>query len=66
MRAFWLNGGLHIEPESGVEFEALLILTRTFRLDLPPENDAPKTASESSAEGMGSCERGLDIDLNGG
>jgi hypothetical protein len=42
MRIFWLNGGLHLEPESDVESEALLLLTGNLKIGKPPELSGPR------------------------
>ena len=59
MKVFWLNGGLHIEPESDVEAEALLVLTRAWRMELPEENDSPTRARHDDSGG--SCHAGGDL-----
>jgi hypothetical protein len=60
MRVFWLHGGLHVEPESEVETEAMLVLLANFKYERPPESDGPPHTNE---ETLGQVERGLDLDL---
>jgi len=60
MKAFWLNGGLMIQPENSVEREALTYLLRIFHLELPPECDRPSPPNPSL---NGQVEKGSDIQL---
>lgn len=53
----WSQGGVLIEPESPVETEALLILTRTLRIQIPEEDDHPKPPSANDPR-SGSCGAG--------
>ena len=61
MRVFWLHGGLHAEPESEVETEALLVLLASLKYEAPSESDGPRTTD--AARTLGQVERGLDLDL---
>lgn len=42
MKVSWYNGGLRIEPKDGPETDALMIVLRSMRLEIPPEDDAPR------------------------
>ncbi len=48
MRVFWLNGGLHAEPENEVETEALLVLLAHLRYERPPELSGPSFSGSGS------------------
>jgi hypothetical protein len=61
MRVFWLNGGLHVEPENEVETEAMLVLLGDLKYERPPESDGPRTSDVVLS--LGDVERGLDLDL---
>lgn len=61
MKVFWWQGGLHIQPESDVENEALLIVWRGIHGERPAENAAPRKVVTD--ETMGFCERGTDLRL---
>lgn len=41
MKVSWWQGGLHLEPESPVESEALLVLLHSVHYERPPETDTP-------------------------
>jgi hypothetical protein len=60
MRVFWLNGGLHVEPENEVETEAMLVLLASLKYEAPSELPGPRTRVERTS---GQVERGLDVDL---
>lgn len=49
MKVTWWNGGLHIEPESQVEAEAMMLLLRSIKNEIPPEDDAPKRPDATQA-----------------
>lgn len=54
MKAFWLDGGLHIEPESPDEGRSLRVLWRTMRrcsIGAPGAGDGPKDPIPSSSCG---------------
>ncbi len=58
MRVLWLNGGIHIEPESDVETEALMFVVRSLRLDVPQEMERPSAPDDARC---GSVDRGSDL-----
>lgn len=60
MRLFWLNGCLCAEPETPVESEALLILARSCRYDLPDGHC--EDGRQDEAGDSGAC-NGSDIQL---
>lgn len=60
MRIFWMQGGLHAEPENEVETEALLVLLSNLKYERPPEVDGPRTTGVVPL--LGYVERGLDLD----
>lgn len=60
MKVFWWQGGLHAEPESPVETEALLVLMENLRYERPPENDDPRTAGTNV---LGEAQGDLDVGL---
>lgn len=61
MRVFWMNGGLHVEPENEVETEAMLVLLANLKYERPPESDGPRTPVDRTR--LGQVERGLDLDF---
>ena len=61
MRVFWLDGGLHVEPESDVEAEAMLVLLAGLKYEPPPDKEAARTGVLERPSGQ--VERGLDINL---
>lgn len=61
MRIFWLNGGLHIEPENEVETEAMLVLAADLKYERPPDSGDLRNVADSPS--LGQVERGLDLDL---
>ena len=60
MRVRWWQGGLHIEPESDVETEAMLVLLNGLKYEKPPDLEAPRTVGEDAS---GDVKRGLDLGL---
>ena len=64
MRVFWYQGGLHIEPESAVETEAMLVLLDGLRYERPPENDDPRTADPlRRSDDLGEVQGDLNVGL---
>ena len=64
MRVFWLNGGLMVEPENPVEAEAMLLLARNIRYELPVGHDEDGRGERARDEGTtGQCDAGSDIQL---
>ena len=57
MRVFWHNGALCAEPESPVESEALLLLARSLRYELPDGYDEDGR-HEPKPDASGSCNAG--------
>jgi hypothetical protein len=55
MRVFWWQGGLHLQPESDVETEALIVLLQSFRYERPPEEEG---SHRESVRPTGSAESG--------
>lgn len=51
MRVFWLNGGLHAEPENEVETEALLVLLHGLKYERPPELSGPSYSGSGNLRG---------------
>ena len=62
MKVFWYQGGLHAEPESDVETEALIVLMNALRYERPPEVDDPRSARTPNPR-LGEAESGLDVNL---
>lgn len=62
MRVFWWQGGLHIEPETEVEAEALVFLVGATKYERPPDA-AGRPSHEADREKLGQVERGLDLGL---
>jgi hypothetical protein len=60
MKVYWWQGGLHAEPESPIETEALLVLLENLRYERPPEIDDPRTAGPIT---LGETQGDLEIDL---
>lgn len=63
MKVYWWQGGLHLQPESDVEAEALNVVMNGVRYERPPENDDPRTARTPDASALGEAESGLDVGL---
>jgi hypothetical protein len=61
MRVFWLNGGLMIEPETPVEAEAMLLLARNIRYDLPNGYDEDGRGTPAGDSSIGECDAGTDL-----
>lgn len=61
MRVYWIQGGLHVEPENDVETEAMLVLLAGLKYEPPPDRETARTACTEPASGQ--VERGLDLDL---
>lgn len=54
MKIFWWQGGIHIEPESDVESEALLVALQNIHYERIKEVDRPQRGDTSkSGEGNG-------------
>lgn len=54
MKAFWINGGLHVQPESEHEGRLLVDLLSCLRFEQPPEMQVCTGSgqSESGNEGL--------------
>ena len=61
MKVFWLNGGLHLEPESDVEAEAMLVLLHNLSYVAPNDEERPRVSGHTDLGG--SVERGGDLDV---
>ena len=61
MLVFWLQGGLHLEPENPVESEAMMLLLHDVKYIVPVEQKlTPDEVKRLNAEQGGSA-RGNDI-----
>lgn len=61
MRVFWWQGGLHLEPETEVEAEAMLFLLNSVKYERPTDpREAPVSVADRG-ERLGQVERGLDL-----
>ena len=61
MRARWLNGGLLLEPENPIECEAMLVLLRSIRYELPEGYDEDGGQSAPPPDATGSCNSGSEL-----
>ena len=53
MYAFWLNGGLHLEPETQQERDGLAVLYNCLKRELPPELRPEVSTGPGSSGGSG-------------
>lgn len=60
MRIFWYQGGLHLQPESIEECQALDLLSKNVKFERPPEMLCSTPSGESEA-GESGCQKILDF-----